>query len=1551
MQNTQAHSSSNPNVTALDGAPQNASSSLGQEDFLRLFREHLQSLEAEEARRQTFPEESFESPFEEKEALPWLQSMEWKEHVGLETETITQELHLLIRKCHFKGFFLRKVQAPQLHLTFEDCSFEGPLHLGNASSRETAWGSTFGSITFKNSTCKENIRFNGSTFEQVHFAEDSTVGGVLQLNETTIAKSLTVEDSEVNSIDLANTTLQGCIDFRNLTCQTIHADRMAGSNPSQPVRFTLQNVRKLARLSLKSVQMPNLSLYISGSQLDELVLGNEGNEKTRGSHVGSLVFQESSCRQSLVLSGSVFAGPVSITNCGQLPNLEIKGSTLHGLFTFSDCQDVKDLLWSGTNFRGGVHCKTVTCRRWNAEAAKFGMNPNEDFEKAQSTRLSFARLHCQGEVNNNSSHFFQDADFDRCSFQSLCSFESATFHKACDFGKVMSYHQDHRNQFHDHANFQGATFQQATFSGSMFRRDVSFSNATFGKASSRHRHDFRNIECYGQARFEEIVLHSSLNFDTAGTNQVDMTRFHGPTLFSVASVQSIHPLELRFVAARFLKQVTFKTNAFRLRLNCLRSVLHNPTFASSFNTIYLTKAEIIGSDDEDKHVAFPALRSCRKLLLDKATLHNVRFEFDAEAEQPLRELTIHARRANFKNVLFTGTFAGYWRMVGCTLEDVRFAELELHSSLNLSQSKVTSSSQTDAFFENVHFFDRKKRTPRLNLSQCPALLKLTFRHCTLPIMDLRGSYLQQCTLFDGKCQKLLLRRGIQGRNLLLSLHPSVQTLLEPQVPEHTSLEEWLNRELTALLEQSHLSRTSTSASPELKENSIRIELEETPIHQADLSVPEMPLTPPPTDPNNSMDADEESEEPNHEDELEFDRFRVVYLQENDDQEYDDSFVAEFDLSRHSKGPVMYLKRQLQRFYRSAELLQLHVEDFEIRGSDDKETPHAKPRFVDTTLEGATIRGSLFRCAILEGTFHTSAACTFDHLSLSHSEVRGPFHLVDSKVVGRLDAAETHFFENVSFTRLRAEGELAFTKAMFRKSLQLSHNRVDGCWRFDGANFAAPVSIEDENSAGLLSCQRSELNQTFVVQNSRFGKGVDLSGSVFFGEVHWKSLTAQKLSATRFTAQFKAPVSIRNSEFTEGLTFKGAIFSDALRLDTVKADVMMTFYRCEFGGEVKFKKAHGSATLGFGQSNFAERLVLEDAEAVESLVFGMAEFHAPVIIRGKTSSRPDTSQNPLKQRLETIDFSGTRSATDVHLSNLTLKKEINFDNSRFSNDLSLQNVTFEQEPSELHFSGVEVHNRLVLQDIHNCQVSFENVKVLKELDVRGFDANSPLKCSLGQAFLADIGLPVNASSALQFEPMRPTPQRSDLGHDIQEALHDSQLHRVCEQQHRYQEAREFGFRYRQALRKLPFRSRRRFFLEKKTKAEGTTRFLHRLFAWWEALKIQWGKAYNNYGKSPWKIWIWIAFCSALSVVYFQDRGDWSQVGLALADAVLTPIGVLIPAIGVLPFNTSFDHYPFYVFFGIQSALIGVMLFNFVALLVPNLIKKEKLSQLLIRSNRK
>ncbi len=76
-----------------------------------------------------------------------------------------------------------------------------------------------------------------------------------------------------------------------------------------------------------------------------------------------------------------------------------------------------------------------------------------------------------------------------------------------------------------------------------------------------------------------------------------------------------------------------------------------------------------------------------------------------------------------------------------------------------------------------------------------------------------------------------------------------------------------------------------------------------------------------------------------------------------------------------------------------------------------------------------------------------------------------------------------------------------------------------------------------------------------------------------------------------------------------------------------------------------------------------------------------------------------------------------------------------------------------------------------------------------------------------------------------------------------------------------------------------------------------------------------------------------------------------MGLALADAVLTPIGVLIPAIGVLPFNTSFDHYPFYIFFGIQSALIGVMLFNFVALLVPNLIKKEKLSQLLIRSNRK
>ncbi|TNE44148.1 MAG: hypothetical protein EP343_30820 [Deltaproteobacteria bacterium] len=750
---------------------------------------------------------------------------------------------------------------------------------------------------------------------------------------------------------------------------------------------------------------------------------------------------------------------------------------------------------------------------------------------------------------------------------------------------------------------------------------------------------------------------------------------------------------------------------------------------------------------------------------------------------------------------------------------------------------------------------------------------------------------------------------------------------------------------------------------------------------------------------------------------------------------------EIDLSRHQHSPFHFIRRELEHYFRGTRIENWNLSDFVIEGSDSFETKQARPVFTNVSMQGSTLKGGILNSVVVDGFFEATSACAFDGCEWKGCEFRGPVRLYRSEIPNTLTFLGCSFADNVELAWMRCYGQVRFLRCNLKGTLNLRENRVSYLWNFEDTEFTGPVTIEREQGSGGLRLFECEFTKTFQIRKSDWNGNLDLSRSFFGDEVllkvvkfptlnenrlqqtatgmeiiratdqtgkinltgsffsklcSFKDVEAKSITASdeKHLTQFKGDVEFRNVALTHHMFCGHARFAGPLTLEDVSAPDFVSFLGCEFSQNVLVQRMQNEPSLSFIRSSFAERLLLEDPNGLRNIFVGRTTCHGPVIVRGTLTPQDDLPIESLEQNsLYSITFSETQCTEPVTLENLSVESTIDFRKTLFTKDLTIQNVIFH---GEIHATGrlrrhkicgqirleeVEVHNLLSLRELHRCTVMLDNAHVRDELDIRSFSKKRPLHCSLSEASITTITFPNDPIDSIGFA--LPLPEEVEDPKQLpmlcqQKAQHYSQLYQLSLQRKQYEEAKEFRYHYRKALKGLSFVQRYKYLRDMREfedhgsntktshphKSQSAT--LHRLAgsahteklpvrkrsgwiqtfaALWESLIIQFGHTYDGYGKSPLKVLMWLLAFNSLCVFHGLFGWGFEKIGVVWLDTLLTPIGFLFQGVGLRPFGSRFPSMPQQIAFYTHTILVGLMWLYFLRLLIPGLVGRDKISQML------
>ncbi len=403
-----------------------------------------------------------------------------------------------------------------------------------------------------------------------------------------------------------------------------------------------------------------------------------------------------------------------------------------------------------------------------------------------------------------------------------------------------------------------------------------------------------------------------------------------------------------------------------------------------------------------------------------------------------------------------------------------------------------------------------------------------------------------------------------------------------------------------------------------------------------------------------------------------------------------------------------------------------------------------------------------------------------------------------------------------------------------------------------------------------------------------------------------------------------------------------------------------------------------------------------------MFLGRSLINGSLIVRGTITPQDDVGVEDLQTRsIQWLSLSGVNCTGKVSLENLGVEQEIYFHETIFNNDTMLYNLKFygsspvcnHRQTVDINgiikFEHVDFHSQLTLRELHRCVVLFEHSRIRKDLDIQSFTKTLPLHCSLSDAEVTNIAFPQEAVDALGFvQPLQRASRLDDTEKPYfyqQKAQHYAQLYQISIKRKQFREAKEFRYQYRTALKAMRFGDRFRYLRDVRSGEEEPTtsklkpssqhsihassrltssspkketthqenkivKAFKALPALWGTLRIGFGWIYDGYGKKPWYIFLWLLLLSTLSIpMYRVLHPSWGINTLAIAwlDTLLTPVGLVLQGIGVAPLGTKFYDFPSKTFFVVHTFLISVLLINFLALLIPGLISRDNLSQMLSR----
>lgn len=1675
-----------------------------------------------------------------------IENQEW--HHPLELKGITtspeQIRTLIFRNCTFHApFVITQCKLLGFNLWFEQCEFKQTWNGGNRSGRGNQ-ASQYRGLVFKECLFHGNINLTESTMIWLRFTSCSQTPGRLLLRHSRIQHTV-IEQGRFLKIDATGFQLSHALTLHNTQCRELCLSEIDISPSENAASVIPPKIRILQQCQIETLQLlktswPSLQLHIEDATVTRLLAGYDVFKgKTKTTTLGSLAIHRSQI-QELNLHKSAWTGTVSLQYIQGLKSLFMKSAKLRSDFSFSDCDSLPNITWDEAIFDGSIACTQLRCAAFSA------LKTHAKGTSASAT-LWMEQIHVAEDCVWKEALIKIPATWQRCTFAQRADFEQTHW-------QDLNWGSDRKN-IHKEVQCLGETvFTKATFNGKTHFSHCTFQKtATFDRAkflSTKKEHHFFYCTFQGDAQFKDIQVQGALLFshkDTlpSETNTTFVQDFVC-TLSAQEPSEARPKLNIVCNAVVFKRGASFQVEGYTTTLDLRRIQAHPLHIQGTYHLINLHKAQIQGIQDR------PLLQNIAsgKIRMHGCHMKNVSLHFSSDPHA-LDSIDLFARHAHFDNTSFTGKFVGRWHFIDSHFNNAQWHNLTMHSDMDLSGCTILQEADVVAFshvqFEKMDPIKKtrgpKKEQPvqplQLSIRRSSHLENLQFADgCNFDVLNLRGSTLYSCEMRNGRCNHLLVRRGLHNRTIQLRLQPEAFASLkeayirsqkrqpghattQPNDPTTYSEADWILRIQQHLMDlfarslnKGETNNNHKEAPPNIKiigqhedrqnnndESSFQQDTE-TPASSDAVSQETHPTTPPTDElvatsstassrgsrwihvthvsqvtteqieqahaqqfapsqtPHDTHDPGMESAPPETltqpylYDDQEDDVFYIMQptqqTQQTQQDRDDKNLGIEIDIAHHQQNPFPYIQREIEHHYRSTQITDWSISDFVIDGSDRQKTPWGRPLFHNVRMTGATVKGTLFEGAILEGPFHAEAASTWHSTSWEDSEFRGPVFINNSSILGFLNAQQAVFLAPVSLLGLSCQGAIQFQRARFRSELYVSGNQLTDSWYLDEAQFAGPVLWENERGSWGLQCVGTEFNSPVQMRNATWKGEIQLQQAFFAKECLFKDVVAHSIT-TRVTphaktprnishpplTQFKGPLFLRNVSLKSHLSWMYTRFASSLVLEDIEVDNLLFFLACECSQDVVIQHPKGKATLSIIRCSFSERLVLEDPLQLHTIFLGRSLCYGPLIIRGTLVPQDDISANNIPDsKLDKLVLSEMRCLQDVSLENLALDQSLTFAHSTFAADLLLNHIKFYGEMNvigpqhDVRMAGFieikesEIHNQLRLQDIYQASVTLDVTTIRKELDLRSFTGQSPLFCSLANASISQISFPEEPERSLRFAqtllpqhtkertivvpppspaeleesshssrvaeppiikhddaPKKSASRQHKLGYTPevhqQRSQHYAQLFELSLQRKQYQEARHYRSVYRQALKELRFGDRYRYLKEVYGQEENhggkimppvqasspsqtvvtsvhvpkpspKRTWLHSLMAFWHSLSIQFGGIYDGYGRYPWLVLFWLLMMNVVLCIPYGFYG-WGLDTLAVTwlDALLSPIGLFFQGMGLAPLGTKPPTFAFKIYFFAHCAVLGLMWLNFVVLLFPWLISRDKISKLIAR----
>lgn len=1303
--------------------------------------------------------------------IPDLQLLAPMEYRPKQRVTLTGERTLIFQRCTFnKRFCIQKIDAPNYNLRFEGCTFKDDVELGDRTSRQKgAYKSRWGTVEMEDCTLEGGIYVSQSTFQQFHLRRCGTIQTLSCYNSQFIA-DFTIEQVQfLETLDWRYSKFVGIFQATEVTCHHLDAvgttfgtplaSKKDGERTPTFTRLyrwqclgeadfkqsTFHHDLWMLRCTFRSDVMFQKSTFEGVAEFGESNVRRKNlDDSTKQWRIGNMT------KAILELENenlaTIFLGNANFSQC-KFSFADFSECEFHGeaIFKESTFHSIEAEAWEdfkieerfhdfrNTTFAGHASFSNITLEGAVLDFSTTNKTYRSGTSFAGNCSFSFQQYPGpSSELKMKGAIVRQKLDITSTAPKVALDLELAVIHSlhlngdfptinGCNvrlegahppvFEDAKEYHEDKDSSFPHKLTqlrsgtllLEGAHIQDALF--------VFGSSSSNDKALLLHLYDANLNRCVFRGHAENAQWNwGRATFGNCIFQQTEWKTQHGNSKLS-------------------LQETVFQ--------DC---ILDEATFACQINAKH---SQWVGC--QWNQVEIQRTVEFERALFQDSELKNLHFVPDANP----------SRTDNFQHSTWDNTtWENSTISRDLNLKQGTFKTCEL-SSLKWSGSLLASKSEwSDTTWKEIEFLDSVAGASILDLRDCETLDHLKFNHCSLQVLDLRGSHLADSLLQDTTCETLRLHQDPSN--------PS------PEVsPEHTTPEPGRGQRSTRMTRvkwirgsiQSEPKSLSTHSNPPTLSNLSLVgttvkgpvfqgatfleEWNASRVHMIDLDLSSCNfrarvLWDAPTFSGHLLAH-----------QAEFRRGLTLHLAKDGGSHTDlpaEAQQLKLDFSYAFFGETIDIAESK---WKNTEVCfdgtQFH-NSLKIRDTDCSRFSFQRCRFdgpvflrqnnIDTLWDFSTSNFS--DSFVMEGNA-TAYPNHPDAESASRRGIAGVLRCVDCEFRGEVALLSLHFCGGEGNEGINIAG------AVFAQDFVMKHVTSPQAWiasHFDSDNpnqrglpitqFRGPVFLRNISFQGGISCQRSSFSDSFLFESLHTHEGstatmetslgsLDFASSHFYRPAVFRGLTMEKssnfenahfaetllfdnitLRQELFFAEceMSGAVKIRNTQAKALLRFNNAHFAETLLMDNLTLDQGACFSGCEFGGMVKVRDTQSQATLAFEEATFLGRVHLECLDQIHKLSFDNATLGQSILLEG--SQRTGEEQDHLS-----LESAPSEYQPDTVLTHLS------FAHARCEKNMYLQNIQWTHAPLEtksnettnsklLSFQGTKV-----LGNVHCLGLSFPN----------------------------------------------------------------------------------------------------------------------------------------------------------------------------------------------------------------------------------------------------